>query len=133
MEREVSKLTAHVGSARDMGRPFSAAFERAAEEENFEERHVTFLSLQETMTALMPKRLELLRYLHRTGAESVKALARELGRDYKRVHEDVAILERAGLIVREDGRLSAPWEALTAEVSLWLARRRSGISFAGLQ
>jgi predicted transcriptional regulator len=56
--------------------------------------------------------------LHRTGADSVKAFARELDRDYKRVHENVAILERAGLIVREDGRLSAPWDALTAEVSL---------------
>lgn len=114
----MSKLTAHVGSARDMGRRFSAAFERAAAGENFEERHITFLSLEEMMTALTPKRLELLRYLHRTGADSVSALARELDRDYKRVHEDVAILESAGLIVREDGRLSAPWEALTAEVSL---------------
>jgi hypothetical protein len=28
------------------------------------------------------------------------------------------ILENAGLIVREEGRLTAPWDALTAEVSL---------------
>jgi predicted transcriptional regulator len=101
-----------------MGRRFSAAFERAVAGENFQERHVTFLSLDEMMTALAPKRLELLRYLRRSGADSVKAFARELDRDYKRVHENVAILERAGLIVREDGRLSAPWDALTAEVSL---------------
>ena len=70
------------------------------------------------MTGVQTCALPILRYLHRTGADSVKALARELDRDYKRVHEDVAILEGAGLIVREDGRLSAPWEALTAEVSL---------------
>lgn len=114
----MSKLNVHVGSARDMGRRFSAAFDRAAAGEDFEERHVTFLSLEEMMAALTPKRLELLRYLHRMGADSVKALAREVDRDYKRVHEDVAILEGAGLIVREDGRLTAPWEALTAEVSL---------------
>ena len=45
-------------------------------------------------------------------------LAAQNAQLYKRVHEDVAILEGAGLIVREDGRLSAPWDALTAEVSL---------------
>lgn len=114
----MSKLTVHVGSARDMGRRFAAAFDRAAAGENFEERHVTFLSLEEMMAALTPKRLELLRHLHRERADSVKALATALGRDYKRVHEDVAVLESAGLVVREDGRLCAPWDALAAEVAL---------------
>jgi predicted transcriptional regulator len=84
-----------------MGRRFSAAFERAVAGENFDERHVTFLSLEQMMTALTPKWLELLRYLHRTGADSVKALARELDRDYKCMHEEVAVLEGAGLIVRQ--------------------------------
>ena len=40
----MSELTAHVGSARDMGRRFANAFEREAAGEDFEERHVTFLS-----------------------------------------------------------------------------------------
>lgn len=58
----------------------------------------------------------------------MKALASALDRDYKRVYEDVMILENAGLVVREEGRLSAPWDALTAEVSLQLNREtRSGI------
>ena len=79
---------------------------------------MTFLSLEEMLAALSPKRLEMLRHLHREGAESVKALAVALERDYKRVYEDVLILENAGLIVREQGRLTAPWDAVTAEVSL---------------
>jgi predicted transcriptional regulator len=70
------------------------------------------------LAALSPKRLEMLRHLHREGADSVKALALALDRDYKRVYEDVAILENAGLVMREKGRLTAPWDALTAEVSL---------------
>ncbi|MBB5503595.1 hypothetical protein [Paraburkholderia sp. MM5384-R2] len=114
----MSKLNVHVGGARDMGRRFAAAFNRAQAGENFEERHVTFLSLEEMLSALSPKRLEMLRHLHREGAESVKALATALDRDYKRVYEDVVILENAGLIVREQGRLNAPWDAVTAEVSL---------------
>ena len=112
------KLNVHVGGARDMGRRFAAAFNRAQAGENFDERHVTFLSLEEMLAALSPKRLEMLRHLHREGAESVKALAAALERDYKRVYEDVLILENAGLIVREQGRLTAPWDAVTAEVSL---------------
>jgi predicted transcriptional regulator len=114
----MSKLNVHVGGARDMGRRFATAFNRAQAGENVEERHVTFLSLEEMLAALSPKRLEMLRHLHREGAESVKALATSLERDYKRVYEDVVILENAGLIVREAGRLTAPWDAVTAEVSL---------------
>jgi hypothetical protein len=41
-----------------------------------------------------------------------------LSRDYKRVYEDVVILENAGLILREVEGLIAPCDALTAEVSL---------------
>ncbi|MGF6507861.1 helix-turn-helix domain-containing protein [Paraburkholderia tuberum] len=114
----MNKLNVHVGGARDMGRRFAAAFNRAQAGEHVEERHVTFLSLEEMLAALSPKRLEMLRHLHREGAESVKALATALDRDYKRVYEDVVILENAGLIVREEGRLTAPWDAVTAEVSL---------------
>ncbi|AOK32309.1 MULTISPECIES: hypothetical protein [Burkholderia] len=114
----MSKLNVRVGGARDMGRRFATAFERAAAGEDFEERRVTFLSLEEMMAALTPKRLELLRHLHRESADSVKMLATSLGRDYKRVHRDVAVLEGAGLVTREEGRLCAPWDALVAEVAL---------------
>jgi predicted transcriptional regulator len=111
-------MTVHVGGARDMGQRFSEAFRRAAAGEDFEEQHVTFLSLEEMLSALTPKRLELLRYLRKNEVDSIKALAQELGRDYKRVHEDVKILETAGLIVREAGRFGAPWAEIAAEVAL---------------
>jgi predicted transcriptional regulator len=111
-------MQVHVGSAKDMGKRFVSAWNRAVAGEDVDERHVTFLSLEEMLTALSPKRLELLRHLHRDGAENVKALAVALNQDYKRVYEDVAILEKAGLIVREEGRLDAPWDSLSAEVPL---------------
>ncbi|MDR1849731.1 MAG: hypothetical protein LBQ75_06810 [Zoogloeaceae bacterium] len=114
----MSRITVHTGSARDMGRRFADAFARASRGEVFEERHITFLSLEAMMATLTPKRLELLRHLHREEATSIKALALTIGRDYKRVHEDVTSLESAGLIVREDGKLRAPWAALAAEVAL---------------
>jgi hypothetical protein len=41
------------------------------------------------LNALSPKRLELLRAVRESPPRSVKSLAERLGRDYKRVHEDV--------------------------------------------
>jgi predicted transcriptional regulator len=114
----MTNLTVHVGSLEDMGRRFVDAFERARSGEDVNERNITFLSLKEMMSALTPKRLELLRYLRHNEAFSVKALALSMGRDYKRVHEDVKILEAAGIIVREKGRIGIPWAALAAQVAL---------------
>lgn len=71
------------------------------------------------MGTLTPRRLEMLRYLRANqGAQSIAALARAIERDYKRVHEDVGGLENAGLVTKEDGHISTPWDTLTAEVAL---------------
>ena len=101
-----------------MGDRFINAWKRAEAGEVFEERHVTFLSWEQLTSTLTPKRLDLLRHLHRGGAETIDALAQSLDRDYKNVHEDVSALETAGFIVREGNRLSAPWYSLTTEVAL---------------
>ena len=76
----MSTLKAHAGNAKDMGKRFARAFRRTQAGERFKERNVTFLSLQEMMAAITPKRLEMLRVLHKEGADSVMALARTLSR-----------------------------------------------------
>ena len=53
------------------------------------------------VSTLSNKRIELLRHLKQHPAVTVQALANDLGRDYKRVHEDVAALTVAGFITRE--------------------------------
>ena len=72
------------------------------------EEHVTFESIEGLFAMLTPKRMELLRHLHQHPAPSIKSLAEALGRDYKRVHEDVAALISIGLIARDGTRLRAP-------------------------
>jgi predicted transcriptional regulator len=42
----------------------------------------------------------------------VLALARALGRDYKRVHEDVEALVAAGLLDRSEAGLRADYDAI---------------------
>src|SRR5271166_3155056 len=62
------------------------------------ETHIGFESSETQVRTLSPKRLELLRHLHRAPARSIRALAQALGRDCRRVHEDVKALEAAGLL-----------------------------------
>lgn len=112
------KVELHVGTLEEMGARFVRAWRRLEAGERVRETHLTFPDLESLLSTLTPKRLELLRDLHREPAPSVKALARRLRRDYKRVHEDVETLAEAGLLRRDDGRVSAPYAAIRAELRL---------------
>ena len=49
----------------------------------------------------------------------MRALFKELGRDYKNVHGDTKIMERLGLIERDpEGLLRMPWNSIIAEMAL---------------
>ncbi len=108
----------HADGVRAMGRRFVDAWHRATGGEDMHETHVTFLDLESMQSALSPRRLELLRHVRQHGATSVRGLAAALERDYKNVHQDVAALELAGLLVRDGRKLAAPWDELQASVAL---------------
>lgn len=112
------RVDIHVGTIDDMGRRFVSAWRRLENGEKVRETHMTFADLPAMMKALSPKRLELLKSVHRQPAPSIKALAVRLQRDYKRVHQDVETLTASGLLIREDGGVSAPYDAITAEMRL---------------
>jgi predicted transcriptional regulator len=80
--------------------------------------HLTFPSLEILLNALSPKRLQLLRAVHREPARSVKALAERLKRDYKRVHADVEMLGELGLLRRDDGCVEVAYDAIHADFDL---------------
>ena len=53
------------------------------------------------------------------GPMSIRALANELGRDYKNVHTDVRRLELIGLIDRtKDNKIEVPWDIVEARLML---------------
>jgi predicted transcriptional regulator len=92
------------GSFDDAAKRFVETFDRAARGEPVEAQdNVTFASWSTLSAVMTDKRHELLRHLHSHPAHSIRALARDLGRDYKRVHDDVAALVSVGL-VEKDGR-----------------------------
>ncbi|QKY15547.1 hypothetical protein [Halorubrum sp. CBA1229] len=85
---------------------------------------VSFATVGELRTILTDRRIELLRALLAIGgaAESISALADDLGRDYRAVHDDVSLLADHGLlfIVAEGGskRPYLPYERIHLDVEL---------------
>lgn len=113
-------LELHVGyDPQSTKRRVIEALRRAEAGEPIGESHVTFESWDGLIRVVTGKRLELLRRLHDHPAASVAALARSLGRDYKRVHEDVEILTTAGLIERDQaGNLRTAYDEIRASIAL---------------
>jgi predicted transcriptional regulator len=117
----MADIKVHEGdTVEDMGRRFIDAWHRAERGERMSERHLSFDSFETLARVLTPKRMELLRHLHRNPAASINALAKAVGRDYRRVHEDVETLAEAGLVDREnDGTgLSAPYDTIETRIAL---------------
>jgi predicted transcriptional regulator len=116
----MSDLQIDIGDkAEDFGARFVNAWRRAQDGQQVNERHLSFDSFTTLARVLTPKRLELLRHLHNTPAASINALAKAVGRDYRRVHDDVEALTAAGLIDRDDDvGLTAPYSAISTSIAL---------------
>ena len=73
---------------------------------------VSFATVGELRKILTDRRIELLRALMATegAAESISALAEDLDRDYRTVHDDVSLLADYGLLfIVEDGQSKRPY------------------------
>jgi len=112
-------LQVHVGgNFDDAAQRMADAWHRAERNEDDREEHLTFLTWDAFSKVVTAKRLDLLRQLHRRPAASIAMLARDLGRDYKRVHADVEVLEAAGLIERGDDGLRADYDEIRTIIAM---------------
>jgi predicted transcriptional regulator len=84
------------------------------------EKHVSFETWETMVRVLSPRRLELLRHVHRNPARNIRALAQALHRDYRRVHEDVTALEAAGLLDRDKTGVRAGYDAFEVRMRVAL-------------
>lgn len=102
----------------DMGEQFVKAWKQGkSDTDTFE-----FESPKALFAVLTPKRWELIERLQALGEVSLRALARSLGRDVKRVHEDAAVLLEWGLIERTPtGKLHVPYDKIHTEFDLLAA------------
>ncbi len=106
------------GGLEDDAAAFVSAWRRAEAGERIDERVLAFESWEGLATVMTGERYRLLRHLHAHPEPSVSALARALRRQYRRVHEDVSVLERAGLLDRSQGVVRATADRISAEVRL---------------
>jgi predicted transcriptional regulator len=110
----------HCGGAieDEAARRFVNAWHRAENGESFQERHLAFDSWDALARVLTGKRLELLHYVHKSPAPSVRALAKALGRDYSNVHADGQALTAAGLLEIADGAVRADYDAIETRIAI---------------
>ena len=106
------------GSEEEDAAAFLDAWHRAERGEHVDENVLAFESWEALASVLTGERYRLLRHLHAHPEPSISALARALGRQYRRVHADVAALEEAGFLDRDSGGVRTKVDKITAEIML---------------
>ncbi|HEY6440346.1 MAG TPA: MarR family transcriptional regulator [Acetobacteraceae bacterium] len=106
------------GSIEDDASAFLNAWHRAERGERVPERVLAFESWEGLAQVMTGERYRLLRHLHKHPEPSVSALAKALGRQYRRVHADVAALEQAGLLDRSQGTVRTTADRISADIRL---------------
>jgi len=82
---------------------------------------ISFKDQRLLFKTLTPKRFEILRYTHeQQDGMSIRSLAKQLGRDYSNVHQDVKILYQLGLMIKDEknDKYYVPWDVIVTEISL---------------
>jgi predicted transcriptional regulator len=76
------------------------------------QRTVSFANWSALAAVMTDKRYALLQHLRAQPAVSIRALARDLGRDFKRVHGDVNALAAAGLVEHDERGWRVDWDEI---------------------
>jgi predicted transcriptional regulator len=115
------KVQIHVGDSLEEIEAWAIdAWHRMERGEAVNEKHVSFENFETMVRVLSPKRLELLRHVHQHSVKNVRALAQALGRDYRRVHEDVAALQAAGLLERDKAGVRTEYDGFDVRMRVAL-------------
>ncbi len=114
------RIQISIGDSTTTARGFIEAWKRAEAGKRVEtEQRLVFENLETLIKTLTQGRWVLLKALRTKGPMSVRALSKELERDYKNVHTDVRRLEQIGLIDRnKDGEVRVPWDTVEARLRL---------------
>lgn len=99
-------LTIELSSLEAAGGRFSKAWKTGKAQGEY----LGFENMEHMTRTLTPKRWALVAVLQGMGPLRLRELARQVGRDVKRVHEDVAKLAELGIVEKaEDGKLCVPF------------------------
>ena len=106
------------GGIEDDAAAFLDAWHRAQRGERVSERVLAFESWEGLAPVMTGERYRMLRHLHQHPEPSVSGVARALGRQYRRVHADVAALEEAGSLDRSQGMVHTTADRISTEIQL---------------
>jgi predicted transcriptional regulator len=101
-----------------LNRAFIQAGQRSEKQDIKEaEEHLYFEDAASLLKLLSNQRLVLLSTLLQLGENSVRALSKELRRNYKNVYNDVQSLKQAGLIRQKPSKkIFVPWQKILTEI-----------------
>ena len=92
---------------------------KAVKEKTYQGEFLNFDSPSDFFGQLSAKRWEIVRSALGKGELSIREIAREVGRDVKRVHDDVVVLADLGLLERtESGGAICPFASLHIDMHL---------------
>jgi predicted transcriptional regulator len=105
----------HIQPANEMIDRASSGALAAIRSGKYQGEHFGFESPAALFRSITPKRWEILWLLQQIGPLEIRTLARELDRDFRRVHDDVAALLNVGLIEKtDDGKVWVPFREIQA-------------------
>lgn len=87
--------------------------------EGYQGEYQSFATLPLLFEVFSSRRWALIDKLQEIGPSSLRALARALGRDVKRVHEDAAVLLEEGIVERnESNKLFVPFSTIHIDIKM---------------
>lgn len=125
------KLTVDIGTLEEASKEFIDIWHQVESGKTPKDtpiERISFANERLLFKTLTPKRCDLLRHVHQRGKISIRALAKELNRDYSNVHQDVKTLHHVGLLMRDKiGKYSMPWNKIVTEIPMTLIPVRTKI------
>lgn len=107
------------GTLRQAAAEVVAAWNKAAAGEAVEPTDKTmFVTWSALASVMTDKRHALIAHLHEHPASSIRALAREIGRDYKRVHDDLQMLAAVGLVEFDGNSWRADYDEIATAITV---------------
>src|SRR5207237_562861 len=120
------KITVRTGSLEEAAKEFIDIWHKVegGQSPKAPVEKISFKNQRLLFKTLTPKRFEILQHAHEHDGISIRLLAKELGRDYSNVHQDVKILHQLGLMIKgQNEKYYVPWDVIVTEIPLPVVKK----------
>ena len=96
----------------------AAGLSETLEDGEYHGEYMTFTSQGNFFEVFNARRCDIIVKLQALGKSSIRALAKQVGRDMRRVHDDVKVLISHGIIEQDSKGVSVPYKTIKADFTL---------------